>query len=494
MRKTVLYSLTLKGCLVAAGIFIAGCAGSTSKTEKRNPLAPVATTPLVQTPLAQKPVANQPLQLGRSGSAAALHKDRARGQSSGQEPKKHVLDVSGAEVLHSAQAKRAWYTDTWASPLVYFNKQRFFVYVTDDLKAVVGSISEKGEVRERELEPGYSVTDDGHNEFSIGVDKEGFLHIAGDMHNNRFRYWRSKAPASIAGFHKLFDDIPNTTFSYYSFHRDQNDELYLTARIQALDKYYVRGGRGVGLFKYDLASKRWRARGALPNAKNAMHPVIFWQDSGQEGGSYQMYKTDIAFDKNNRMHISFTLNADNAKHRHNYAVYAYSDDGGITFQRSDNTILTLPLSLEQRSATPDVLAGYKNADLSEHASVFYDSANRPAVYFAKDGATYYRFLDAVEGVSKWSDPILIRTGECERCRPFYSEYDSRFYISDGAQLYHGNALGEPMRQVRLPAPILRWERTLSSSANTAHKGLSGVSWDSKSGEWKIYFVPFKRQK
>ena len=494
MRKVLIGWLVIQCALV-------GCAGSSLSDQSSDPavsqitptsaptLAPTAApgvepspTPTVLSTPISTPITTPATTPSSSPSSTptASPSSLPTAQPSGT-PSPGPLNPSAMKVLHKTTAKTGWYTDTWANPTVSDGNARYFVYVAPDLRAMVGRIDANGLVTEKEIESGYAVTDDGHNEFTIGIDKDGFLHILGDMHNNSLRYWRSSQPRSIDSFEKKFGDIPDTSFTYYRFHIDQNSELYLSARVQTLDTYYERGGRGVGLFAYEASSKKWLTRGELPSKEDAVHPVVFWQNSGQNGGSYQMYKTDIMFDANNRMHMAFMVNTNDSENRHNYAVYAYSDDGGVSFQRADGTKLTLPMSIGDQAREPDVLAGYQNADLSEHASLFRDENNRPAVYFALDGDTYYRYLQKEDGQNTWSSNVLIRSGECERCRPFYNEQDRRFYFSDGPNLYYGTELGKPMQRLVLSIPIFRWD-----VQSAQYRGeFAGVQWSSRDGTWQL---------
>ena len=408
------------------------------------------------------------------------------------------------ETLHTVQAKTGWYTDSWANALAYDGESTYFVYVDADLKPHVGALDEQDSVQEQLLESDYKAVDDGHNEFSIALDSQGFIHIVGDMHNNSLRYWRSNKPRDISGFTRFDQAIPNTSFTYYTFHKDRNGLLYLSARVQTLDKYYVRGGRGVGLFRYDVNDQSWQVLGALPDHPDAVFPVVFWQNSGQNGGSYQMYKTDVLFDRDNVLHLAFMVNTDDAANRHNYAVYAKSLDGGESFVGIDNRPLSLPMQLGQGAASPDVLAGYENADLSEHASMFIDRSNRLAVYFAQDGETFYRYsqardgsdpdlsadvaaLDARQALS-WSEPKAFLSWECERCRPLYSEAAGLFLIADGQNLHYGNSVEQTFRSKALSSKVLRWDLDRAQYQNEFY----GVSWSSTSGSWSLHRLKINR--
>ena len=384
------------------------------------------------------------------------------------------------KVIYETQAKRDWYTDTWATPITSADNQTFYVYVDPTLNPKIGHIK-NGVINEFSLDASYMVTDDGHNEFSIGVDKEGYIHVAGDMHNDEFRYWRSDKPYDVSSFTPYFGDIEGFGFSYYYFRVDQNNELYLAARVQALDTYFQKGGRGVGIYQYDSTKRKWTARGELADHPNARYPVVGWALSGQNGGSYQMYKSDLRFDLNNRMHLSVTVNADDSANRHNYAVYAYSDDGGENFQRLNGAKLSNPIRLTDKKLGPDIIAGYKDADMGEHASLFLDDRASVGVYYSIADATYLRFQRRRDSEAYWSEPIQIRSANCERCLPIYDRFNNVHHFIDDYSVYSFSRYTGAKIKKTLNSRIKRWDlRGLRDEQR-----FQGVEWDSSTGRWRI---------
>jgi hypothetical protein len=45
---------------------------------------------------------------------------------------------------------------------------------------------------------------DSHNNLTIGIDRAGYIHVAGNTHDSPFTYWRSTAPDSIAGMQNAY--------------------------------------------------------------------------------------------------------------------------------------------------------------------------------------------------------------------------------------------------------------------------------------------------
>jgi hypothetical protein len=303
-------------------------------------------------------------------------------------------DVSQDTIIpvteYATTAKSGWYTDCWASSITTVNGSTYFAYVDPDRHIQVGKMTH-GSVSVTVVESGYTTADDGHNEACVAVDKDGYIHVMGNMHINEFRYWRSNVPWSITdGFTRHFNAIPGA-FTYYAFRKDRNDELYMYARGQALTDKWVVGSRGVCLYRYDTAAQTWTARGALAPHPDAAYPILFWDDNGKNGGAYQMFKADIRFDAANRLHFTSTINQDGASNTCNYAVYAYSDDGGLTFKKADGTVLDLPIMIDSGPHQGDVIDGYYNAGMGEHSGIFLDEQDRPGVYYSIDGKTWYRY-------------------------------------------------------------------------------------------------------
>ena len=87
---------------------------------------------------------------------------------------------------------------------------------------------------------------DSHNYIDMIVDKNGFIHVSGNMHNVPLIYFRSEKPENIDSFEKLAMTGKNEERSTYPvFFKDQKGELYFQ---------YRNGGSGDGITycnKYD---------------------------------------------------------------------------------------------------------------------------------------------------------------------------------------------------------------------------------------------------
>ena len=66
-----------------------------------------------------------------------------------------------------------------------FNKNSYIVYIDHDWRPIVVKVFPDGKSEESNLdEEDYQILkNDSHQFFALGVDKEGYIHIFGDMHN-----------------------------------------------------------------------------------------------------------------------------------------------------------------------------------------------------------------------------------------------------------------------------------------------------------------------
>ncbi len=93
---------------------------------------------------------------------------------------------------------------------------------------------------------------DSHNYITMAMDKEGYLHISGNMHNVPLIYFRSEKPKSIERFEKLpMTGKTEDKVTYPVFFKNQQNELFFQYRDGI-------SGEGTTYWnQYDVASKKW---------------------------------------------------------------------------------------------------------------------------------------------------------------------------------------------------------------------------------------------
>ena len=127
----------------------------------------------------------------------------------------------------------------WQTPVVTYNDAIYYVYVTRQLKTLIIKKSSDGTVSKNVI---FEETDSDpwHNGASVAIDRNGYIHVAGNMHHSQYNHpktgnpyyeyaWQyvvSDKPEDISSFTFIGDDesrtIPGTWITYPSFARDPN--------------------------------------------------------------------------------------------------------------------------------------------------------------------------------------------------------------------------------------------------------------------------------
>jgi hypothetical protein len=311
----------------------------------------------------------------------------------------------------------------------------------------------------------FSAFDQKMHGWSLGVDRDGYLHLTGAMHNiviyDRFipgsleklgltrnddfqegtapniMYWVSEKPGDITSFKFMGRrDNPRTIpvlqgLNYMSVEQDRLGNLYIFGRI------YCQGMQAFALCRYDADSKRWKNLGGFAPDMKKVDPVwanlqimsgdlglirslqveaanprtkaIFW-DKGSSW--YAFSRGCLRFDKQNRLHFSVPLRSIGPDGiMVSQALYAYSDDCGETFHRADGTPISLPMGGVPGPNQADVL-GEAGSTI-----VYFDAHGIPAVL---GNAPYYWH----SGAGRWIAFEAPPTGGLSNVFP-----DSRGFIT-----------------------------------------------------------------
>lgn len=317
--------------------------------------------------------------------------------------------------------------DDIETPLTTFNGTTYFVWIDSDFRPEIGMIS-NGTVTTEYLDKNetdiFNITNDGHLLFSIGVDKDGYIHVTGNMHHyfntttdkvipryqgNDILYWVSNQSQNISQFDFMGNnsarEIPGHGFTYLYFVTDNNGELYARARTWVVTIVNVGSHPGIlgwSLWRYNTTNKSWTALGDLPpqDEYDMSYPAIFWENGGIDvsgKGWYQGFSGDMKFDSNNRMHVVTTIASAPSVTQNTHLVYAYSDDGGETFYKADGTkIESLPIRVVNGSNQGDIIADNTTYFYQNTPKIAFDANNNPIIQVTReyenrtvDGLTYW---------------------------------------------------------------------------------------------------------
>jgi hypothetical protein len=213
---------------------------------------------------------------------------------------------------------------------------------------------------------------DGHNVISIGVDGAGYLHVAFDHHGSPLHYARSVAPGSLQlGDLQPMVDRGEERVTYPEFYALSTGDLLFLYRTGAS------GNGDLVLNRYDVQRGQWtRVRDNLIDGQ------------GQRNGYWQ-----ACVDRHDGLHLSWVWRETWMVETNHDLCYAYSPDGGRTWQRSDGTPQAVPMT----AANAEYIAHIpQRSELINQTSMTTDEACRPyvATYWraAGDSVPQYRLL------------------------------------------------------------------------------------------------------
>jgi len=230
--------------------------------------------------------------------------------------------------------------------------------------------------------PGEYNLRDAHNSISLGLDRQGYLHISYDHHATRLRYRRSLKPGDITAWS---DELPMTSayeekVTYPTFILPHhNFPLTLLYRDGEHDKGIAR------LKTYNETTQTW-----------ADHPQAILSGSEQKPWTSNAYWNHPAIGSDGSLHLSFvwrthTLGEEQRINNINIG-YACSHDNGLTWQTSKRRPYKLPITQVNAETIHPVSPG---SNLINQTSMALDSHNRPHIaYYADDpdGIPQYQHL------------------------------------------------------------------------------------------------------
>lgn len=268
-----------------------------------------------------------------------------------------IITLEGEFSAHTTD--RAYFN----SPITSANGALFIAFINKDLQLIVAK-KDSGLWQQTVVDSAvYPST--WHSAASLGIDRQGYIHVVGNMHSTPWQYHRSILPGDISAWEFRGQDagqnkghtvsaadvrdtwmaagtaaIPGNQITYAFMRNDRNGQLYVAFRecfYCDRSDYYAREW-SAGIARYDEDSQTWlRIGGTQPWA----------HDTG-----FVPLGMRMAFDIRNRMHVSWLWYDHYKKDRShdtapNFPAYAQSSDSAGSFYRSDLQTLELPIEFSQ---------------------------------------------------------------------------------------------------------------------------------------------------
>lgn len=210
---------------------------------------------------------------------------------------------------------------------------------------------------------------DAHNVISLAVDGGGYLHVSFDHHGDPLRYCRSTAPGALTlGELEPMTGTGEDDVTYPEFHALPDGNLIFVYR----SGYSGKGNMVMN--RYDLATRKWKR----------VHDILI-DGEGQRNAYWQ-----LCADSHGTLHLSWVWRETWMVETNHDLCYARSIDGGETWQRSDGSAYTLPITMESAELAWHIP---QKSELINQTSMAADPDGNPMI------ATYWR--DANDSVPRF---------------------------------------------------------------------------------------------
>lgn len=247
----------------------------------------------------------------------------------------------------------------------------------------------------------------GHNQPSVAVDGDGYVHIFTSMHHNPWRYYRSEEPHSTT-FVDAASDMPNqdVLWTYPVIKRDATGDLWLIIRGGPTNVNAARSGY---FFHYDTSAKKWSQ-------------IEIW--AHRDG--YSVYPDDIQFSSDGDVHLQWEWSqapASAGRHEASYIRYRPSTS---TFRTVTGQEVATPITQNTPNAVFQPLTAGEEygqngapAPLLQSAKleIYEDSSGTIQVQHAyrfqneTDGPWQIRRARNMGGSSPWAREIVSATAD-----------------------------------------------------------------------------------
>jgi len=247
------------------------------------------------------------------------------------------------------------------SSVITHDDEQYAAYYDPDGRMVLAKRQLGSDRWQIHLTPHRGNAADAHNSISLGVDGQGFLHVAWDHHGQPLNYARAVSPGSLELGEPTGQTGQNESqVTYPGFYSLPDGDLLFLYRDGAS------GDGDILLNRYDVATGRWEP---------VQHPLIRGE------GARNAYVNRLVVDDDGGWHISWSWRETPDVATNHDLLYAYSPDEGRSWQRSTGELYQLPIVAGNAEVAWEVPQG---SELINQTSMTVDAEGRPVV------ATYWR--------------------------------------------------------------------------------------------------------
>ncbi|MBK9577218.1 MAG: BNR repeat-containing protein [Fibrobacteres bacterium] len=236
---------------------------------------------------------------------------------------------------------------------------------------------------------------DAHNSISLGIDGDGILHMAWNMHGTALTYAKASAAGSLELTKSSMLGTLETSVTYPQFFRRADGGLLFMYRDGSS------GNGNLVLNLYDGASKAWKR----------LHDKVI-DGEGARNAYWEAY-----LDESGVLHVGWVWRETSDVATNHDQCYARSRDGGLTWEKSTGAKYTLPIT----QATAELAWKVpQNRELINQTSIFGDDKGRPYI------AAYW--TDSVTGIPQYQ--LVWNDGSAWKCSKI-SDRKLDFTLSGG---------------------------------------------------------------
>jgi hypothetical protein len=215
---------------------------------------------------------------------------------------------------------------------------------------------------------------DSHNSITMVIDAQGLIHIAGNMHNNPLRYWRSDVPGEIDSIKQVTSMIgtQENSVTYPVFVQAMNGDLVFIHRD---------GGSGSGnhlINKWNPGTKTWSrllSTNLFSGSSTSGTRSVYFGDNdagpvaGPDGKYHLFWFWRATPDAGTTHRVSYIRSADL-----------------VNWTTATGTAVTLPITFDNN---PGVIVDNvpQFAGLINRGQIGFDSQNRPIISYHKHDST-----------------------------------------------------------------------------------------------------------